>query len=189
MKKVIILHGTNSNSKANWFPWLKHELEEPGASVWVPDLPHPEKPNIQRYSKYILENAPWEFDRQTVIIGHSSGAVAILGPLHHLPRDIKVSTCILVGSFKNDLGWKALNELFLENLQFESIRQKADKFIFIHSNNDPYCPLEYAQYLADQLHGELIIKEGQGHFSTEGNPKYRQFPFLLELLQNWFFAE
>lgn len=188
MKKVIILHGTNGNSKANWFPWLQHELEALGLSVWVPDLPHPEKPNIQRYNKYILENIPWKPDRQTVIIGHSSGAVAILGLLQHLPREIKVGACILVGSFNNDLGWEALNELFLEDFQFELIRQKANKFIFIHSDNDPYCPLEHAQYLADQLQGELVVKEGQGHFSAEGDQKYKQFPFLLELIQKRFLA-
>ena len=30
---------------------------------------------------------------------------------------------------------------------------------------------------------ELIVKKGQGHFSTGKNPEYTKFPFLLELLE------
>ncbi len=182
MKRVLILHGTGSSSKDNWFPWLKKELEKRGFTVWVPDLPHSEKPNIGRYNEFIFQNKDWLFDEETAIVGHSSGAVAILGLLQHLPENTKVETCVLVGAFKNDLGWKSLQELFLEDFDFDKIKSKAKKFIFIHSDNDPHCPLEHAQYLSEKLGAELIIKKGQGHFSTSQNPEYTKFPFLLELL-------
>ena len=58
----------------------------------------------------------------------------------------------------------------------------AGKFTFIHSDNDPYCPLEHAKYLAEKLSGELIIRQGQGHFSTTTNPEYTQFLFLRDLI-------
>lgn len=183
MRRILILHGTNGNSNENWFPWLKRELENRGSEVWVPDLPHSEKPNIARYNEFIFQNKNWKFDENTSIIGHSSGAVAILGLLQHLPKDTKVNLCVLVGSFKNDLGWESLNELFLENFDFNVIKKKAQKFIFIHSDNDPFCPLEHAQYLSEKLDGTLIVKPGQGHFSTGKNPEYTKFQFLLKLLE------
>lgn len=187
MKRVLVLHGTDGSSKDNWFLWLKRELEEKGFEVWVPNLPVSKKPNITRYNDFIFQNKRWIFDENTSIVGHSSGAVAILGLLQHLPEGTKVNTCILVGSFKDDLGWEALNELFLEVFNFDLIKSRAKKFIFIHSDNDPYCPLEHAQYLSGRLDGELIVKKGQGHFSTGKNPEYTKFPFLLEVLDNELF--
>jgi predicted alpha/beta hydrolase family esterase len=106
MKNALILHGTDSNSSANWFPWLKTELEAEGYAVWVPDLPHAEKPNIERYNKFLLSHTNWIFSEESIVIGHSSGAVAILGLLQSLPETVVVEKCFLVGSFKDDLGWK-----------------------------------------------------------------------------------
>lgn len=151
MKNALILHGTNGSSSENWFPWLKGELEQRGYTVWLPDLPHAEKPNIETYNKFILSNKDWEFNEESIIIGHSSGAVEILGLLAVLSEDIQVNKCFLVGSFINDLGWDSLKELFLKPFDFNTIKKHAKEFIFIHSDNDPYCPLDHAQYLTEKL--------------------------------------
>lgn len=178
MKNALLLHGTDASSASNWFPWLRRELIEKGYDVWVPDLPHAEKPNIQRYNKFIFAHG-FVFTSSSVLIGHSSGAVAILGLLEALPNDIQVDTCILVGSFRNDLGWESLKELFIKPFDFKKIKSRARKFIFIHSDNDPYCPLEHAAYLSAQLHGTLLVKHGEAHFS--GN--HVTIPEILELLK------
>lgn len=182
MNNILVLHGTDANSKSNWFPWLQSKLKERGHRVWVPDLPRADKPNIERYNNYIISNKDWDFNEGSIIIGHSSGAVAILGLLQALPEDTKVDTCILVGSFKDGLGWDSLDSLFEEPFDFEIIKARSKRFIFIHSDNDPYCPLEHAEYLSGKLDGELIIKEGEGHFTLGKDPKYDKFPFILEVL-------
>lgn len=61
--------------------------------------------------------------------------------LQHLPEDKKVKAVFLVSAFRDDLGWDALTDLFTEPFDFEIIRTKADKFVFLHSDNDPYCLL------------------------------------------------
>lgn len=183
MKNALILHGTDDNSKGNWFDWLKTNLENKGWNVWVPDLPNSDRPNIEKYNEFIFENNNWNFNEETIIVGHSSGAVAILGLLQKLPKDKKIDTCYLVGAFKNNLDWDSLDGLFLEPFNFDLIKSKAKKFIFIHSDNDPHCPLEHAQYLSKKLGGELIIKPGQFHFSiSTAGEKYKEFPFLLDLM-------
>lgn len=183
MKNALILHGTDNNSQGNWFPWLKNELETKGWKVWVPDLPDSGIPNTKKYIKLISSNQDWDFNSESFLIGHSAGAVTILGLLQNLSADVQVDTCILIGSFKNNLGTKEFDGLFEEPFDFEKIKKHAKKFIFIHSDNDPYCPLEHAEYLAKKLDGKLIVMKGQGHFNLEISPKYRKFPELLELIQ------
>ena len=165
MKNALILHGTNADSSQNWFPWLKGELKKIGYKVWVPDLPHAEKPNIQRYNEFIFGKKDWEFNSKSIIIGHSSGAVAILGLLQELPERVAVSKCFLVGSFIDDLGRDDLKELFLKPFDFEKIKQHSKEIIFIHSEDDGTCPLDHAKFLAKKLDGKLIVKKDQGHFS------------------------
>ncbi|MBI5151319.1 MAG: alpha/beta fold hydrolase [Candidatus Pacebacteria bacterium] len=183
MKNALVLHGTSGNSHENWFPWLEKELQSRGYKVWTPDLPGAEKPNIQRYNDFIFSNKDWIFDGDSIIVGHSSGAVAILGLLQALPKDVVVNACYLVGSFRNDLEWDALKELFVEPFNFDLIKQKSRLFYFLHSDNDPYCPLSQAEYLHAKIGGDLIVLQGQKHFSvgTFGEA-YRQFPYLLHLI-------
>jgi len=182
MKNALILHGTGNNHKGNWFPWLKNELEKKGYKVWVPDLPNSEQANVKRYNKFIFANKDWEFNNDSVIIGHSSGAVAILGLLQKLPDNVRVNRCILVASFMNDFGNPDFSGLFEEPFDFEKIKTKSNKFIIVHSDDDPYCPLSHAEYFAEKLGGELIVKKGQGHFNLEKGPQYKKFPFILSLL-------
>lgn len=178
MKNALILHGTNANSKENWFPWLKQELEKDGYKVWVPDLPHADKPNIERYNDFVFPK--WKFDKDSIIIGHSSGAVAILGLLQEMPEPISIDRAFLVAGFFGDLGWEPLREIGKFNFNWKKIKQRAKKFILIHSDDDPYVQMEYGHKLRDFLGAELIILPGHKHFSVEDSPVFNQFPELLE---------
>jgi predicted alpha/beta hydrolase family esterase len=149
MKNVLILHGTQANSGSNWFSWLRDELKKKGFKVWLPDLPNPNLPSLTGINKFIFANKDWEFNHETIIVGHSSGAIAML---------------------------------FDYDFDFEKIKKHAKKFIIVHSNNDPYGPLEDVKNLAQKLGGELIVKKDQGHFNLEKGKQYRQFPFMLKLI-------
>lgn len=183
MKNALILHGTDGKPDHNWFPWLKGELEGKGYKVWVPELPGAERPDIDRYNEFLLSQ-DWEFDADTVLIGHSSGAVAVLGLLEALPEGVSIDTAILVGAFTGHLNREELKGMD-KSFDYEKLRTCAKRFILIHSDNDRYCPLAHAEFLADKLGGELIVKPGQDHFSigTSGE-RYKEFPFLLELLES-----
>ncbi len=158
MKNALILHGTNAHSKENWFPWLEQELRKNKYKVWTPDLPHPEKPSIPRYNAFIFPK--WTFDRESIVIGHSSGAVAILGLLQEMPDSITVDRAFLIAGFIGDLGWEPLRELGKVNFDWKKIKQKARKFILIHSDNDPYVTIEHGEKLKENLGADLIILPG-----------------------------
>jgi predicted alpha/beta hydrolase family esterase len=183
MKNAVILHGTNATSKDNWFPWLAKELRNKGYKVWVPDLPSADRPNVCNYNPFLLDN--WDYTGGTVMIGHSSGATSILSLLNKFPKDKKIDTAILVAGFTDDLGWDALVDLFIYPFDWKKIKSKAEKFILIHSDDDPYVDLKHGYELKKRLgnKAELIIKKGQKHFSIDhGGPKFRKLPIILDLL-------
>lgn len=182
MKNALILHGTSASPGSNWFAWLKKQLESKGYKVWLPQLPGADEPNTQNYNDFLLEGS-FDFNEETILVGHSSGAVSILNLLQVLPGDFKVKAAFLVGAFKDDLGWDNLKGLFQNPTDFKKIKSRCVKFIFVHSDNDPHCSLEGAKYLADKLDGELLVQKGQGHFNTAASPDYKQFPFLLDLIK------
>ncbi len=162
--------------------WLKGKLVGRGYKVWLPQLPGADKPEAKAYNDFLLSNREFTFNEETILIGHSSGAVEILNVLQNLAPDTRIKTAILVSAFKDDLGWGQLTNLFCEPFNFEKIKQHCGKFIFIHSKDDPYCPIEHAKYLAAQTKGELIVFSDQGHFNTEAGPQYKQFPELIQFI-------
>lgn len=182
-KNALILHGTAGNSQENWFPWLKEKLTKRGYQVWVPDLPKADFPDSRRYNKFILANSSWQFNQHSIIVGHSSGAVSILNLLQQLPPDKTVGACYYVGIFKDNLNWSNLDGLFYQPLDFSKIKSQSRLHYFIHSDNDPYCPLKHAEYLHQRIGGDLIVLPKQKHFSTSTRgAKYHKFPYLLSLI-------
>lgn len=183
--KFLILHGTSASHESNWFPWLKTELEKRGHEVWVPDLPNADRPNVQKYNELLL-NQGFDFE-DSVVIGHSSGAVAILGLLQDLPPDVNINTAVLVGAFTKRLSespsWEMLKELFEEPFDYDAIKQKSKRFIFLHSDDDPYCPIEQAEFLSQKLDGEMYKFTGMGHFSKRLDPRFDRLPELLEIVE------
>jgi predicted alpha/beta hydrolase family esterase len=182
MKSAIILHGTEGSSNSSWLQWLKNELKNQGAEVWVPDLPRPEYPSLNEWSDYVIKNCPFEIDRDTSLIGHSAGAVAVLIVAQKL--DSTVRQIVSVAAFNNmdHLDFPA-NDRFMDVVfDYENIKKKCEDIIFIHSDDDPYCPLEQVEYMAQKTSGELVVFPGQGHFNTEKSPDYKKFPLILKFL-------
>jgi len=184
MKNAIIFHGGGNDSKGNWFPWLKRELEERGYKVWTPDLPDSEHPHQKRWLRTVL-NKKWDYTEDTVLIGHSAGATFILRLLEAFPKSIKIHKALLVAGYAN-LGSKP--EFYhykegnlLDPFDWQKIKQSCKKFYFFGSDNDPYdCGIDQGRILHAQLGGELILMRGEGHFNLEKGSQYKQFPELLE---------
>lgn len=186
VKNAIILHGTEDTPYSNWLSWLRDELQKEGLSVWLPQLPDTNRPNPNKVIPFILKNCPFEMAGETVLIGHSSGAVEILHLLPNLKN--KVAFSLLIGSFKdnNYLKWEPLNELFSIPFDFEKCKNNCNKFIYVHSDDDPFCPIEEARYLHSQTGGKLIIIPGQKHFTTSTmGDSYKQFPKLIGIIKKY----
>lgn len=188
MKNALILHGGGTTSKGNWFPWLKKTLELQGYQVWIPDMPHADTPNLTEWKEHILANKEWEFNKESIIIGHSAGATFILGLLESLPRSVQIQKAILVAAFM-EIGEKKDIQKFkkglLKDFDWKKIQKSCRRFYFLASDNDPYlCGDDQAQILQDRLGGEVVLFPGEGHFNVEKgkSTKYKQFPEILKYL-------
>lgn len=187
MRNALILHGTFSNSKGNWFPWLKRELESRGYEVWVPDLPKSDMPDKNKWLGTIFSNKKWHFDDESIIVGHSAGASFALRVLEEIAEGIKIHKAILVSPAAN-MGTKPeffayRKSLVGEPFDWVKIRKSCDEFFLIHSDKDPYdCGADQGKIIQEKIGGELIIKKGEGHFNLEKGPQYKKFPLLLDLI-------
>lgn len=183
MKQALILHGTDASPEANWFRWLEAFMKNAGHNVWLPQLPSSATPNAKIYNSFLLNEPKFVYNEETVLIGHSSGAVEILSLLQNLPEAITVGDVYLVSAFKDSLNWDALDGLFIEPYDYELIKTKARSITLIHSDNDPYVPSEHARYLAEMLDARLLVFPGQGHFNLEKSETYRTFPLLAQVIE------
>jgi len=184
-KHAVILHGTGDSPTKYWLPWIKGELEQSGYAVYAPVLPENETPNKDTYEAF-LRASGWDFT-DNVLIGHSSGATTILNLLstEWFPH---VKAVVLVGAFLNEKLTKSaswyvpgqFDHLFLGSYDPEVIKQKIDKFYFVHGDNDPFCDISDARKLSDELGGRFITISGGHHLgSTSGRTELPELEKVL----------
>lgn len=185
MKNALILHGTDfgKNKKQrfnNWFPWLKKELEKLGYKVWLPELPKAWQPDLQRYWNFLKK---FDFNKETIVIGHSSGGSMVFGLLYKLPPEKRIKLAISVAGFYKDENW-GCEGLFSESFNWEKIKKQARKIYVIWSPDDPYISKEQTDYLAKHAGVQPTIFKNKKHFNLEASLQFKKFPELLEIIKS-----
>jgi predicted alpha/beta hydrolase family esterase len=181
MKRAVILHGTDGHPSHNWFPWLKKRLGAGGYELWIPELPNNHTPNRRVYNDFLF-GAGWDF-ADNLVIGHSSGAVSVLNLLMD-DRCPHIKTGVLVGAWAHmdgtDLDREQFRDLFPpEGFDFAKITSKASELVYLHGDDDPFCPLDQAKWLAEQTGSEIVIVPG-GHHLGNTHPELPQLTDILE---------
>lgn len=69
---------------------VKNKLENKGYKVWAPNLPDSDHPILKDWLGTIFSNKDWEFNNDSIILGHSSGATLMLRILEKLKEDILI---------------------------------------------------------------------------------------------------
>ncbi|HLC47167.1 MAG TPA: leucine--tRNA ligase [Candidatus Nanoarchaeia archaeon] len=186
-KTVMILHGTEGNSKKNWYAWLKAELEKCGYKVIVPDLPDSDYPELDKWLKE-LEKYRDSIDENIILIGHSLGCPTALQYLQKL--NTRINRLILVAPTHKDLDWDWFKKEFdndnTKNIQkvsqqptdWKKIMSLVNDVTYYFSEDDPYIPLKVKEYYSRDLNGEFIVHKNKGHYNLTGL-KSEKFPELL----------
>lgn len=164
MHRAIIIHCWGGYSNYCWYPKTKKELEAKGFLVTVPDMPETDTPKLSLWLSKLKE-AVGVPDEELFLIGHSAGCITILRYLERLGEHEKVGGIVLVAGFTDDLGFTELKNFFETSIDFEKIRLKTKHFIAIHSDNDPYVDVKYADVFKEKLGANVVIKHAMKHFS------------------------
>ena len=181
MDKAFIFHGTGADRDSHWFSWLHEKLESKGFKVCRPDFPTPENQELENWLG-VLDEQEMEIDENTVLIGHSLGAVFILNILNR--RNVNIKAAYLVSAWTGTLPDEQFNEWNStfqdQDFDFEKIKDSVEKVRQFHSDLDPYVPLEKAEKLAADLETNFHLVSEAGHFNTDSG--YSNFPKLLNLI-------
>jgi predicted alpha/beta hydrolase family esterase len=180
-ERAFIIHGYLGYPAEAWLPWLKAMLEKRGYQVWLPAMPHPDRPSIPEWADFIgkLVDKP---DAKTVMIAHSLGCEAVLHYLETLGKRAKsVGKTVLVASRfptgmtpeeaeKKIEGDEILKPWLIARVDPKWVRMAAGKCTVILSDNDPYIPIDEAKgSFQGNFPTEIVIEHGNGHFNEDDN--------------------
>lgn len=174
--KVLLLPGNHSANidTESWYAWVANQVKLIGLNIIAKNMPDPELARKEFWLPFIEKELG--DDKESIIIGHSSGAIAAL----KFAESHKLQGIILVGAYYTDLGdeYEIKSHYFDDPWQWDKIKQNVKRIVQFHSLDDPYIPIEEARYVAKQLNTEYHEYNTQGHF-VENNT----FPELIDALK------
>jgi predicted alpha/beta hydrolase family esterase len=187
--QYVIFHGTMGSSQANWFPWLKKELEARAHTVISPNMPvdklegfeSPPIQTLESWTKYFESDVLPKLKKHVPIcfIGHSIGPVFIL---HLLEKyDLHIRKAIFVAPFYKplpnlDFPYDVINKSFYNpDPNWTQIKSKIDASHVLYSDNDPYVPADDAKDFAEKINAQQIMVADGGHLNSDfGYDKFRE---------------
>lgn len=175
--KVIFIPGNGGGStKDNWFPWLKNELKKLKIRVIDDEFPDSKLARAKYWIPFLDKLGA---DKNTILIGHSSGAVAAM----RYAESHQLLGSILVGACFTDLGEKTekLSGYYNKKWHWDKIKKSQNYIIQFASENDPWIPIKEARFIHEKLNTEYFEFKDQGHF---GGDYYKEtFPELLNAIK------
>lgn len=176
--KIILIYGNgNSTVIDHWLQYVKTEFEKHGFEVILkdfPDLP------LAREEYWLPFLESLGADKNTILIGHSTGAIATM----RYAETHKILGSVLVATYHTDGG--DANEIvsgyFDKPWNWEDIKKNQEWIIQFSSTDDPYIPIAEPRFVHEKLDTEYHEYTDQGHMGDD--VKKTTFPELVEAVMN-----
>jgi predicted alpha/beta hydrolase family esterase len=171
---VILIHG-NGGSTADdiWLPYVERELTASGLAVINRTFPDNVRARAQYWLPFLEELGAGD---NTILVGHSSGAVAAM----RYAETHQVFGSVLVGVCHTDLGdaGEAASGYYQTPWNWTRIREHQRWIGIFHSTDDPHIPAAEARFVAAQLRCSYFESTNRGHFVDT-----RVFPELVSFVR------
>lgn len=177
MTKVVIIHGNGGcTNQDNWIPWLKAELEKNSIMVIAPTMPDNVEAKASVWLPYMHDKL--RCDENTIIVGHSSGAVAAM----RYAEQYNILGSVLVGACYTDLGYASerISGYYDASWRWDTIKKNQQWIVLFASSDDPFIPIEEPQYIQSRLAADYYEFTKEGHFMDPTIPNL--VPIILKKL-------
>ena len=163
-KKVIFIPGNGGGSpNDNWFPSVKKELETAGITVISREFPDNDLARMSYWIPFLLNEL--KADENTILVGHSSGAIAAMRFAEKYP----ILGSVLVGAYHTHLNIDKEKQsgYFDDEWNWESIKHNQQWTVLFASQDDPWVPIDHPRYIHSQLNCEYHEHKNEGHFGGD----------------------
>jgi predicted alpha/beta hydrolase family esterase len=172
MSTIVASHGYGADDDSVWFPYVKSALAAHGHHMHVPRLPDSTSPRLQPWRDALAAGAEKEAPGDTVLVGHSIGAVNVLRMLerHDTDSDGPFAGVVLVAAPAwTPPGYESLAEFFAEPFDWERLRRAARHYRLLTAADDPVLmprPLDHVGALVAGLGATAVVTAGGAHFGA-----------------------
>ena len=172
--RAILIHGNGGSTAGDiWLPWVERELTSLGLDVINETFPD----NVKaRASIWLPHLDALGADDRTILIGHSSGALAAM----RFAETHRLAGSILVGVCHTDLGdpFEKASGYYDRPWQWQRIREHQPWIAIFSSTDDPHIPIAEPRFVAAQLRCSHFEFTDRGHFVDQ-----REFPEIVNLVR------
>ena len=176
--KIILIHGNGDSwPKENWLPPVARKLAKlEGVKVIFRRFPDPVLARAKYWLPFIKKLGA---DANTILVGHSSGAVAAM----RYAEKNKILGSILVAACYTDLGdpREKVSRYYDKPWKWDKIRKNQKWIVQFASVDDRFIPITEARFVHKKLKTEYHEFKHQGHFSSWD--KKTDFPQIAAIIK------
>lgn len=172
--KVILIHGNGGSTAADgWLPLVERDLAALGLTVVNRTFPDNVRARASVWLPFLDELGA---DAGTILIGHSSGALAAM----RYAETHRLLGSVLVGVCHTDLGDadERASGYYREPWDWDAIRRNQAWIGIFQSADDPLIPVSEARFVAKQLACSYFEHTDRGHFVDRA-----PFPELVQFVR------
>ena len=180
MTRVAIIPGNGDGDVeySNWYGWLRDELQKMDGvkEATLRNMPDPMAAREKFWLPFMHDKL--KCDENTIIVGHSSGAVAAMryAEKHKVKGLVLVS--VYVSAHGNPLEEKS--GYFSRPWEWDKIVKNAGFIVQFGSTDDPFLPWQEQQAIADGLR---VQPPQLKKFTDHGHFQMFKFPDLVEAIK------